>query len=511
MDYKNDLNSDDDFDCSNSYGGDNFNSNNNSNSSFNANGQSRTSNPNGLSKAELRKTNKPIMEKRRRARINHCLNELKSLILEAMKKDPARHTKLEKADILEMTVKHLQSVQRQQLNMAIQTDPTVIHKFKTGFVECAEEVNRYISQLDGVDVGVRQRLSNHLNSCATGLEQIGSMTNFNNGYRGQLGATNASGLFGAALSNPLTSNVNQQGGIFPPLPQDLNNNSNHATPIQMGGVQLIPSRLPSGEFALIMPNTNTNATNLLNNNTLSNLPFSNWPHASNTATTTTTSQLPVNAPQMNDIAKNYNRLSAFSKPQSQSQTQPQQVPQQLIQQSNQPKHSSLPTHPNMNKNINLFTSNHSTAFHQPQNNLHHNSTATTSPPLSPISSISSHGDDSIMHTSSEYINSRPATPPQDHNTSQIQQHNFSGVFNTPPSSTDTSLSHSRLSINLQQQQVTSTSGSGSELNISLKRSISEVADSSDSSDEPSTKKFANDTKKELVVSDEDRDSMWRPW
>lgn len=32
-------------------------------------------------------TNKPIMEKRRRARINHCLNELKMLILEAMKKD----------------------------------------------------------------------------------------------------------------------------------------------------------------------------------------------------------------------------------------------------------------------------------------------------------------------------------------------------------------------------------------------------------------------------------------
>lgn len=27
------------------------------------------------------------MEKRRRARINHCLNELKSLILDAMKKD----------------------------------------------------------------------------------------------------------------------------------------------------------------------------------------------------------------------------------------------------------------------------------------------------------------------------------------------------------------------------------------------------------------------------------------
>lgn len=32
-------------------------------------------------------SNKPIMEKRRRARINNCLNELKSLILDAMKKD----------------------------------------------------------------------------------------------------------------------------------------------------------------------------------------------------------------------------------------------------------------------------------------------------------------------------------------------------------------------------------------------------------------------------------------
>lgn len=30
------------------------------------------------------------MEKKRRARINHCLNELKTLILEAMKKDVSK-------------------------------------------------------------------------------------------------------------------------------------------------------------------------------------------------------------------------------------------------------------------------------------------------------------------------------------------------------------------------------------------------------------------------------------
>ena len=37
-------------------------------------------------------SNKPIMEKRRRARINHCLNELKALILDAMKKDVSYRT-----------------------------------------------------------------------------------------------------------------------------------------------------------------------------------------------------------------------------------------------------------------------------------------------------------------------------------------------------------------------------------------------------------------------------------
>lgn len=36
---------------------------------------------------ENRRSNKPIMEKRRRARINNCLNDLKTLILDAMKKD----------------------------------------------------------------------------------------------------------------------------------------------------------------------------------------------------------------------------------------------------------------------------------------------------------------------------------------------------------------------------------------------------------------------------------------
>lgn len=55
------------------------------------------------------------MEKRRRARINQSLAILKALILESTKHQnakngdgQAKHTKLEKADILELTVRHFQ-------------------------------------------------------------------------------------------------------------------------------------------------------------------------------------------------------------------------------------------------------------------------------------------------------------------------------------------------------------------------------------------------------------------
>ncbi|KAI8488415.1 oxysterol-binding protein hes1 [Branchiostoma belcheri] len=116
---------------------------------------------------ETRKSSKPIMEKRRRARINDSLNQLKTLILDALKKDSSRHSKLEKADILEMTVKHLRSLQRQQLAAAANTNPSLPGQYRAGFNECLMEVNRFLGATDSVDTQVRQRLLNHLaGSCS---------------------------------------------------------------------------------------------------------------------------------------------------------------------------------------------------------------------------------------------------------------------------------------------------------------------------------------------------------
>lgn len=85
---------------------------------------------------------------------------------------PSRYPKLEKADILEMTVKHLQAVQREQLGGAAKADPSVLARFQSGFAECATEVSRYVVGLEGVDRGVRQRLIAHLSGCVAGLRQI---------------------------------------------------------------------------------------------------------------------------------------------------------------------------------------------------------------------------------------------------------------------------------------------------------------------------------------------------
>ncbi|XP_026230739.1 transcription factor HES-1-like isoform X2 [Anabas testudineus] len=100
---------------------------------------------------ENRKSSKPIMEKRRRARINESLGQLKTLILDALKKDSSRHSKLEKADILEMTVKHLSNLQRLQITAAVNTDSSILGKYRAGFNECVGEVTRFLSTCEGVD------------------------------------------------------------------------------------------------------------------------------------------------------------------------------------------------------------------------------------------------------------------------------------------------------------------------------------------------------------------------
>ncbi|RLV97563.1 hypothetical protein DV515_00011646 [Chloebia gouldiae] len=64
------------------------------------------------SSKEERKLRKPLIERKRRERINNCLDQLKETVVGAFHLD---QSKLEKADILEMTVKHLQNIQSSKM------------------------------------------------------------------------------------------------------------------------------------------------------------------------------------------------------------------------------------------------------------------------------------------------------------------------------------------------------------------------------------------------------------
>ncbi|XP_040284271.1 transcription factor HES-1 [Bufo bufo] len=196
--------------------------------------------------SEHRKSSKPIMEKRRRARINESLSQLKTLILDALKKDSSRHSKLEKADILEMTVKHLRNLQRVQMTAALSTDPTVLGKYRAGFSECMNEVTRFLSTCEGVNTDVRTRLLGHLANC---MNQINAM---NYPAQPQLSAAaNPHPAFGQPLvqlpASAPQGNPSPTGGV----PCKMGGPQVEAAKVY-GGFQLVPAS--DGQFAFLITN-----------------------------------------------------------------------------------------------------------------------------------------------------------------------------------------------------------------------------------------------------------------
>ncbi|XP_062315624.1 transcription factor HES-2.1 [Osmerus eperlanus] len=100
---------------------------------------------------ELRKTLKPMLEKKRRARINDSLGHLKTLILPLVGKDNARYSKLEKADILEMTVRFLTDLPSTPVKSS--TD-----SFKEGYKACLQRVSALLPKTN-LDKDACQRVN----------------------------------------------------------------------------------------------------------------------------------------------------------------------------------------------------------------------------------------------------------------------------------------------------------------------------------------------------------------
>nr|CAD7264047.1 unnamed protein product [Timema shepardi] len=308
--------------------------------------------------------NKPLMEKRRRARINQSLAVLKTLILDSARLEVSgrlassvtssighgmlleedikrksdererkgvtenervkkrgieniarekgwystgmqntKHSKLEKADILELTVRYLQ--RQRTLGSA------VLSKYRAGFQECTREVSRFLESSDllnsstgtqsspiTLDPRIKQRLLRHLDSCVAELDldfglspsssspstaagspdskdpvsssplaavkaeadsearpdssTTGGDENNNNGVSGGIvNLARASSSLAGKLS-PSPSPEPEMEGITTVAVATTPSSCSSSNPL-LSVVQVIPSRLPDGQVVFLLP------------------------------------------------------------------------------------------------------------------------------------------------------------------------------------------------------------------------------------------------------------------
>lgn len=136
----------------------------------------RCGSPTTTSQVMARKKRRGIIEKRRRDRINNSLSELRRLVPTAFEKQGS--AKLEKAEILQMTVDHLKMLQATGGKGYFDAHSLAMDFMSIGFRECLTEVARYLSSVEGLDSSdpLRVRLVSHLSSCASQREAAAMTT-----------------------------------------------------------------------------------------------------------------------------------------------------------------------------------------------------------------------------------------------------------------------------------------------------------------------------------------------
>uniref|UniRef100_A0A8C6ZC07 Hes related family bHLH transcription factor with YRPW motif like n=1 Tax=Nothoprocta perdicaria TaxID=30464 RepID=A0A8C6ZC07_NOTPE len=131
---------------------------------------SRAVSPTTSSQIQARKKRRGIIEKRRRDRINSSLSELRRLVPTAFEKQGS--SKLEKAEILQMTVDHLKMLHATGGAGFLDARALAVDYRSIGFRECLTEVVRYLGILEGQNTAdpIRLRLLSHLNNYVAEME-----------------------------------------------------------------------------------------------------------------------------------------------------------------------------------------------------------------------------------------------------------------------------------------------------------------------------------------------------
>ena len=92
--------------------------------------------------------------------------QLKDIMTVALQAEGENVSKLEKADILELTVRHLHKLS-QGRRLFPRNPLEDIQKFQAGYSSCAQEAASFLLSVPDVDVRMSQRLLSHLSSTAS--------------------------------------------------------------------------------------------------------------------------------------------------------------------------------------------------------------------------------------------------------------------------------------------------------------------------------------------------------
>ncbi|XP_049631388.1 transcription factor HES-2 [Suncus etruscus] len=110
--------------------------------------------------AERRQSQKPQLERRRRARINASLGQLGGLLLPLLGRRDSGHRKLEKAEILEMTVRFLRGLPVSPTSPEPESEAT--DNYDQGYRACLARLARLLPACPVLDPAARACLLEHL-------------------------------------------------------------------------------------------------------------------------------------------------------------------------------------------------------------------------------------------------------------------------------------------------------------------------------------------------------------
>lgn len=163
---------------------------------------------------QYRKVMKPMLERKRRARINRCLDELKDLMVTALQAEGENVAKLEKADILELTVRHLHTL-RAARRLTLTPENSYADRFREGFTQCAQEVSSFLSTpvAAAIHPAAGAQLMRHLGGCLRRLEGTSSAN---------LGTTTSNNTTTTTTSTTVASTVNAVSKATPAVSPTTN-------------------------------------------------------------------------------------------------------------------------------------------------------------------------------------------------------------------------------------------------------------------------------------------------